>query len=142
MSPPPAARKNPFGWVVATILLLATIIAAFWIPLYARKTPKLGAFPFFYWYQLSSSWQSRSCHGSPTCWCARPPVLRPWRSDPTRAIRCRVSRADRSRADRRRRYESRELGLADHLDPVLRPGDGRGLHRRPVAPRPGHAAPE
>jgi hypothetical protein len=45
-------RRSPFAWVVAGILLLAAVVASFWVPIYARSTPKLGAFPFFYWYQL------------------------------------------------------------------------------------------
>jgi membrane protein implicated in regulation of membrane protease activity len=52
LSPPRAKRTNPLAIAVATVLLLAAIGAAFWVPLYARTTPKLGAFPFFYWYQL------------------------------------------------------------------------------------------
>lgn len=53
MSPPPrTSRKNPLAVVIAGVLLLAAVIASFWVPLYARSTPKLGAFPFFYWYQL------------------------------------------------------------------------------------------
>jgi len=51
-SPPRTARKSPLAVVIAGVLLLAAVIAAFWVPLYARSTPKLGAFPFFYWYQL------------------------------------------------------------------------------------------
>jgi Protein of unknown function (DUF3311) len=39
-------------WLAVTILLLFVIAAALWVPLYARDKPKLGAFPFFYWYQL------------------------------------------------------------------------------------------
>jgi len=37
---------------VATVLLLAGVIGAFWVPIYARSAPKLGDFPFFYWFQL------------------------------------------------------------------------------------------
>jgi hypothetical protein len=44
--------KSPMTWVAVTILLLLVIFAALWVPLYARDEPKLGAFPFFYWYQL------------------------------------------------------------------------------------------
>jgi Protein of unknown function (DUF3311) len=51
-SPPRTARKNPVAVGVAAVLLIAAVIAAFWVPLYARSTPKLGAFAFFYWYQL------------------------------------------------------------------------------------------
>ena len=44
--------KSPVTWLVVTVLLLSAIAAALWVPLYARSGPKLGAFPFFYWYQL------------------------------------------------------------------------------------------
>jgi Protein of unknown function (DUF3311) len=44
--------KSPLTWLVVTILLLSVIGAALWVPLYARTEPKLGPFPFFYWYQL------------------------------------------------------------------------------------------
>ena len=27
-------------------------LGAFWVPIYARSAPKLGDFPFFYWFQL------------------------------------------------------------------------------------------
>jgi hypothetical protein len=35
-----------------TVLLAAAVAAALWVPFYSRTRPKLGAFPFFYWYQL------------------------------------------------------------------------------------------
>jgi hypothetical protein len=44
--------KSPLTWLVVTVLLLSVIGAALWVPLYARTEPKLGPFPFFYWYQL------------------------------------------------------------------------------------------
>jgi hypothetical protein len=46
------ARKSPATYAAVTILLLAAIAGALWVPIYARSTPKLGDFPFFYWYQL------------------------------------------------------------------------------------------
>jgi len=46
------ARKSPATYVVVTILLLVGIAGTLWVPIYARSTPKLGDFPFFYWYQL------------------------------------------------------------------------------------------
>jgi uncharacterized protein DUF3311 len=52
MSPSHRTRRNPVAWVMASVLLLAAVIASFWVPLYARSMPKLGALPFFYWYQL------------------------------------------------------------------------------------------
>jgi hypothetical protein len=42
----PAARR------VVTVLLLVAIGGTLVVPIYARSMPKLGAFPFFYWYQL------------------------------------------------------------------------------------------
>jgi hypothetical protein len=44
--------KSPMTWLTVTVLLLLVIFAALWVPIYARDEPKLGAFPFFYWYQL------------------------------------------------------------------------------------------
>jgi hypothetical protein len=52
MSPPRTTRKSPVPWVLASILLLVAVAASFWVPIYARSLPKLGALPFFYWYQL------------------------------------------------------------------------------------------
>ena len=34
------------------MLLLVAIGGALWVLIYARSMPKLGDFPFFYWYQL------------------------------------------------------------------------------------------
>jgi hypothetical protein len=39
---------NP-GWYV---LLLVPFVALLWLPFYARRTPELFGFPFFYWYQF------------------------------------------------------------------------------------------
>jgi hypothetical protein len=38
--------------VVVTILVVVAIAGTLVVPIYARSTPKLGDFPFFYWYQL------------------------------------------------------------------------------------------
>ena len=38
--------------VTVTIMLTVAIIGALWVPIYAHSLPKLGDFPFFYWYQL------------------------------------------------------------------------------------------
>jgi drug/metabolite transporter (DMT)-like permease len=35
-----------------TILIAADIFFALYTPIYSRLTPKLGDFPFFYWYLL------------------------------------------------------------------------------------------
>ena len=38
--------------VVAGILLLIPVVALMWVPSYARETPRLFGFPFFFWYQF------------------------------------------------------------------------------------------
>ncbi len=38
--------------VLACILLAIPIIALCWVSSYARETPRLGGFPFFFWYQF------------------------------------------------------------------------------------------
>ena len=39
-------------WVAATVLIVVAIALPLAVPIYARTTPKWGAFPFFYWYLL------------------------------------------------------------------------------------------
>jgi hypothetical protein len=46
------SRKSPATWTAVTVLLAIAILGTLWIPLYARTAPKLGPFPFFYWFQL------------------------------------------------------------------------------------------
>ncbi len=38
--------------VAAGVLLAIPIIALMWVPSYAKETPKLFGFPFFFWYQF------------------------------------------------------------------------------------------
>jgi len=52
MVQPHRRTRNPLSTATATVLLLIAVIGAFWVPFYARSTPKLGDFPFFYWFQL------------------------------------------------------------------------------------------
>ena len=47
-----ARRRSPAAMVVVAILLVVAIAGTLVVPIYARSTPKLGDFPFFYWYQL------------------------------------------------------------------------------------------
>jgi membrane protein implicated in regulation of membrane protease activity len=46
---PPANRGL---LAVAGVLLLLPIVALMWVGSYAKIEPKLGAFPFFIWYQF------------------------------------------------------------------------------------------
>ncbi len=63
MSQPPTASRNARGtWApvaahpvtsaVIAILIIASIFFSLYVPLYARTTPKVGDFPFFYFYLL------------------------------------------------------------------------------------------
>ena len=39
--------------IVSAILLAIPVLALLIVPIYARTTPRLWGFPFFYWYQLA-----------------------------------------------------------------------------------------
>jgi Protein of unknown function (DUF3311) len=46
----PAKRRHSRGWL---LLLLLPYLALCFPQIYARSTPQLLGFPFFYWYQLA-----------------------------------------------------------------------------------------
>ncbi|MCL2581419.1 MAG: DUF3311 domain-containing protein [Streptosporangiales bacterium] len=48
-----AAAAHPVTAAVIVLLLTATIFFTIWIPLYAVETPKIGSWPFFYFYLLA-----------------------------------------------------------------------------------------
>jgi len=61
---PPVSSSNPDGprspvaahpaiSAVIAVLMLASIFFALYVPLYASATPKVGDFPFFYFYLLA-----------------------------------------------------------------------------------------
>lgn len=43
---------HPITSLVIFVLVTGTILGTLIVPIYASETPKLGDFPFFYWYQL------------------------------------------------------------------------------------------
>jgi hypothetical protein len=43
---------HPVTSIAIFVLVTAAILGTLIVPIYARITPKLGDFPFFYWYQL------------------------------------------------------------------------------------------
>jgi drug/metabolite transporter (DMT)-like permease len=47
-----AVAAHPIVSAAIAILIAADIFFALYTPVYARLTPKLGDFPFFYWYLL------------------------------------------------------------------------------------------
>lgn len=46
----PRARRATY--TVVGVLLAAPFVALLWVSSYARTSPRLFGFPFFYWYQL------------------------------------------------------------------------------------------
>ncbi|HTQ92212.1 MAG TPA: DUF3311 domain-containing protein [Streptosporangiaceae bacterium] len=46
------SAKSPVVKATVAVMLAVAVIGALWVPIYAHTDPKLGAFPFFYWYQL------------------------------------------------------------------------------------------
>lgn len=47
-----AIAAHPITSAAIAILVVADIFFALFTPIYVRLTPKLGDFPFFYWYLL------------------------------------------------------------------------------------------
>ena len=47
-----AVAAHPITSAAIAILVAAAIIGTLWVPFYARITPKVGDFPFFYFYLL------------------------------------------------------------------------------------------
>ncbi|HYZ57105.1 MAG TPA: DUF3311 domain-containing protein [Streptosporangiaceae bacterium] len=38
--------------VLAGVLLIVPVVAYLWVPSYAKASPRVAGFPFFYWWQL------------------------------------------------------------------------------------------
>jgi Protein of unknown function (DUF3311) len=52
MTQPDRSGRSPVVWAVVTVLLAAGVAGPLVVPIFARSSPKLVSFPFFYWYQL------------------------------------------------------------------------------------------
>jgi hypothetical protein len=51
--PRPAADPSKrWMFVAAAILLAIPLVALMWVSSYAKETPRIGGFPFFFWYQF------------------------------------------------------------------------------------------
>jgi Protein of unknown function (DUF3311) len=55
---------DPGTAVAVTVLILAPIVALLWVGSYAKATPKLWGFPFFYWYQFLWVFLAAGCTSS------------------------------------------------------------------------------
>ena len=52
-APSPTTRRPAYGLLaVAGLLLIAPFVALLWVSSYAKDSPRLLGFPFFYWYQF------------------------------------------------------------------------------------------
>jgi len=50
-----ATASRPTGtYLACAVLLLAPFVALLWVSSYAKESPRLFGFPFFYWYQFLS----------------------------------------------------------------------------------------
>lgn len=47
-----AVAAHPLTSAVIAVLIIASIFFSLYVPIYARITPKVGDFPFFYFYLL------------------------------------------------------------------------------------------
>ena len=79
--PRPRPRPSTGARVGAGILVLIPIVALMWVPSYAKATPRLWGFPFFYWYQLMWLFIGASCVISAYLLLTRGPAARDERSD-------------------------------------------------------------
>jgi len=52
MSPMPA-RSSTGLWIVVGVLLVLAAVPPLLVSTYAKPTPSLGGFPFFFWYQFA-----------------------------------------------------------------------------------------
>jgi cytochrome bd-type quinol oxidase subunit 2 len=52
MPQPGRTRSHAATWTIVTLLLVVGVAGTLIVPLYARATPTLGGWPFFYWYQM------------------------------------------------------------------------------------------
>ncbi len=48
-----SVSAHPVISALIAILVLAAVFFSLYVPLYARATPKVGAFPFFYFYLIA-----------------------------------------------------------------------------------------
>jgi hypothetical protein len=51
--PRSAIAAHPITSAVIAILIIASIFFSLYVPLYASATPKIGDFPFFYFYLIA-----------------------------------------------------------------------------------------
>jgi hypothetical protein len=51
-NPRSAVAAHPVTSAVIAVLIIATIFFSLYVPLYASATPKVGDFPFFYFYLI------------------------------------------------------------------------------------------
>ena len=48
----PLSSPSSRRWLVIVVLLLPAILLPLWVPLFDRRDPELGGWPFFFWFQF------------------------------------------------------------------------------------------
>jgi len=51
--PGPTARPGRGRWALILVLLAPAVVLPLWVSLYDREDPKLGGWPFFFWFQMA-----------------------------------------------------------------------------------------
>lgn len=76
-----APPTNTALMVVAGVFLLIPLVALAAVPLYARDEPRLGGWPFFYWYQMVWVFITAACTSIAYACVKRARPTRPSRTD-------------------------------------------------------------
>ena len=54
--PPSSDASDPSRsarrWLVIVVLLVPAVVLPLWVPLYDRRDPEIGGWPFFFWFQF------------------------------------------------------------------------------------------
>ena len=75
----PPANKGMLA--AAGVLLLVPIVALMWVSSYAHDEPRLGGWPFFFWYQMLWVFLASACtYAAYKLVPARPTAPCPWSS--------------------------------------------------------------
>ena len=52
MPPSSLSSSSARRWLVVVVLLVPAVVLPLWVPLYDRRDPELGGWPFFFWFQF------------------------------------------------------------------------------------------
>jgi hypothetical protein len=52
-SPPPSRPPSRGLWILICVILAPAVIVPLWVGLYDKVDPKLGGWPFYFWFQMA-----------------------------------------------------------------------------------------